>query len=223
MANKQYKHYTKLELLAEVLQIEKLSTVEVELLLEEFFERLKPIVKKCISISCRRYQNQLTLTCQDIEDLIQQIFMSIFGNNFAALRNFEAKDENSLNYFLFDVAHHKVLDTLKYHKAERRPVISFSLDEPLTIYKETRLNNIPDLRKNPEELVLQKERMQQITMVLDQEKDKVTRQQDKEIMLAYAEGYSLNEIEAKPTIGLKRTGISSRIHALTSKLRSLIQ
>lgn len=223
MVKKNYHEYTDIEILEKILQLENHSKVAVELLLEEFFNRLKPILKSSILMACRRYEKHLKLTAEDLEDMIQQICIKIFADNFQVLREFKVYDDNSFKYFLFDIAHHKIIDTLRYHKASRRPVISVSLDEKYSFHKATMINSLLDNNKNPEEQFLQKERMQQVSVMLDQEKDVEKKAQDKEILMAYCEGYSLDEIAAKTNVDLKRTAINSRIQWLKNKLRDLIK
>ncbi len=161
---------------------------------------------------------------EDIEDILQQVFLKLFKDNFRRLREFKSNDENSLRFFLFDVANNMAIDSLKYHRAARRPLVTYSLNEAISKNDQqiSIVDTLAAVDGNPEELYLIDELNQQISAIIKEEPDPLKRVRDEKIFEAYCDGESLNEIAAQPDIGLKRTAINSRINWLKEKVKKVL-
>ncbi|MEW6731079.1 MAG: sigma-70 family RNA polymerase sigma factor [Acidobacteriota bacterium] len=220
-----FERYTDAELVQEMLPESGEATWKIEAAWCEFISRFEKLLVKTIRLTYRRYLAQHKPTFEDVCDLVQQSFVKIAENNYRALRELDFREENSVKMYLFTIASHATLDSLRASQALRRPTITNSLGEVEYIqdcvacyYAAPYASSYVD----PEKQYLQKELIEQVLAVVDAESDDKTRERNRRIfLLAHCDGYTRSEIAECEDIGLKRTGVNSVLNRVKKRLKEL--
>jgi RNA polymerase sigma factor (sigma-70 family) len=158
-----------------------------------------------------------------IEDLVQAVYVRILEEGNRALLCFEGEHENSIFRYLGIIAVNVVRDHFRETKAQKRPKISFSLDELLQNAGEggmlveavsstdgesvagSRLNlTVEDIEKALRGAVSRKNRDRDVLV----------------FKLHYYEGLTFEEIRKALGLDISTMGIGSILNRINTKLRS---
>src|SRR3989442_1275788 len=103
---------------------------------QEFVHRYHPSIKASVAKTFRRRVSQETERRAQfpddlIDDLVQAVYMRLVEEGTRALDRFEGEHENSIFRYLGIISINVVRDHFREAKAQKRPKVTFSLDELL--------------------------------------------------------------------------------------------
>jgi RNA polymerase sigma factor (sigma-70 family) len=212
------------ELIFRLLPKEGSSNNDGEEAWNEFINRFETIIMTSIQETYRSYFKHESLKIDDAKDLMQKILLKLMKDDFSILRNIKIRHPFSVRQYLYVAAtnttHNWLRDT---NRIRRNYNLTRSLDEGIADGEIAESNNecLRDKSANPEENLLQKERIEQLLQIIDSEsKDEVRERNRKIFLLAYREGYTAEEIAARDDIDIKSAGITSVLNRLKKRLEN---
>ncbi len=192
---------------------------------EEFCSRFHSSIQSSVYREC--YQVGIiskSSSANVYEDLVQDVYLKLVGNDCKALREFKGSAENSIYLYLGTIARNVVLNYLSSIKAKKRDSIQVSLDSP--IETEGDQDSLPlesairsqqfDLEEHLKGISLREE----VEDILDQSVQGKNKARDKLIIrLAIYEGFSAEEIAQRFPTDLSVKGIANTISRLKQSLQ----
>jgi RNA polymerase sigma factor (sigma-70 family) len=160
-----------------------------------------------------------------IEDLVQAVYMRLVEDQNRALERFEGEYENSIFQYLGMISINVVRDYFREAKAQKRPKVTYSLDEMLEksgdspMFKEAQSRL--DGRAMTETSVGYT--MDEIERVL--RKAVSGRHRDRDIMifkLRYCDGLTLEEIKQAMNLDLSPISVGSILNRITFKMKPML-
>jgi RNA polymerase sigma factor (sigma-70 family) len=156
-----------------------------------------------------------------IEDLVQVVYVRLVGEGNRALDHFEGEHENSIFQYLGIISINVVRDHFREAKAQKRPKISFSLDELLENAGERGM--LKEAVSGSENLLTGAAAnltMDDIEGALKKSVSRRHRDRDALIFkLRYYDGLTLEEIKKALALDISPIGIGSILNRINSKLR----
>jgi len=151
-----------------------------------------------------------------IEDLVQVVYMRLVEEGNRALDRFQGEHENSIFQYLGIIAVNVVRDHFREARAQKRPKLSFSLDELLDNTGEGGIlkNAVTDGPSGPGTVTLEDLEGALIRSV--------SRHRDRDALifkLRYYEGMTLEEIKKALGLDISPIGIGSILNRINGKLR----
>jgi RNA polymerase sigma factor (sigma-70 family) len=184
------------------------STTRDEAAWTEFVRRYQPLIAGAISRYVRRMGN---VSRELVEELIQEVYVKLWANNFYALKTFEISHEPALPSFIkavaVSVAHEHFRGTRSFKRRreveKERELESESIDAH-------------NSSSTPEREVL----LQEIDRVLRRDSQSPNFERDYKIFwLHYKSGLTAKEISHLPGLGLTVKGIESVLLRVTQQLK----
>jgi RNA polymerase sigma-70 factor (ECF subfamily) len=176
---------------------------------EEFIRRTQPLIAGVVAKSIRRWVRPAPTL---VDDLVQDTYLKLCGQDFKALREFKWTHENSLCAFLKVVAARVVLDHFRnsYSLKRGRGRTEESLDHVLASDWGASSN---DADRN----VL----LEQINDCLESRASDPTFLRDYTIFwLYYRDGWTAKDIADLPSVGLTVKGVESTLLRVTRRVRA---
>ncbi len=193
----------------------------------EFVQRYHGTIRASVAKTFRARASQETdrraqFPEDSIEDLVQGVYVRLVEEGTRALQRFEGQHDNSIFQYLGIISMNVVRDHFREAKAQKRPKISFSLDELLEnageggILKEVLTSIDGESTGTASNLT-----MDDLEAAL---KRSVSRRQgDRDALifkLRYFDGLTLEEIKRTLRLDLSLIGIGSVLNRINIKLRS---
>lgn len=157
-----------------------------------------------------------------IEDLVQVVYVRLVEEGNRALDRFEGQHENSIFQYLGIISINVVRDHFREAKAQKRPKISYSLDELLEnagdggILKDA-ISGIDGSLSGPSSSLT----MEDLEAALKRSVSRRHRDRDALIFkLRYFEGLTLEEIKKALALDISPIGIGSILNRINHKLRT---
>jgi RNA polymerase sigma factor (sigma-70 family) len=192
----------------------------------EFVQRYHPTIRASVAKAFRIRANQESdrraqFPEDSIEDLVQAVYVRVVEEGTRALGRFEGQHENSIFQYLGIISINVVRDHFREAKAQKRPKISFSLDELLEnageggILKEV-LTGVDGPITGAESNLT----MDDIEAALKRSVSRKHGDRDALIFkLRYFDGLTLEEIKRALALDLSPIGIGSILNRINAKLR----
>jgi RNA polymerase sigma factor (sigma-70 family) len=151
----------------------------------------------------------------EVDDLVQETFLKMFADDFAALRAFDFRDDEALSRFVRVIAANVARDHIKFHAADRRDYRkAVQLDDERTLQTST-VN---------EDRIIRQIAIAEVFNHVEEATTPERAQRDRKIFsLYYRFGWSAPLIAAIPEFGLTTKGVESVLARLNSALRSYVQ
>jgi RNA polymerase sigma factor (sigma-70 family) len=194
---------------------------------QEFVSRYHSSIKANVTKTFRIRANQETERRAQfpedlIEDLVQTVYVRLIEEGHRALDRFEGEHENSIFRYLGIISMNVVRDYFREAKAQKRPKVSFSLDELLEntgdggMLKET----ISDIDGNPVVGSRSAFTIEDIENALRRCVSHRHRDRDALIFkLRYYEGLTLEEIKTALALDISPMGIGSILNRINGRMR----
>jgi RNA polymerase sigma factor (sigma-70 family) len=158
-----------------------------------------------------------------IEDLVQAVYVRLIEDDNRALKRFEGEHENSIFQYLGIISVNVVRDYFREAKAQKRPKLSFSLDELLenlgdgAMLKEA-VSNFDGTLATASASSLT---IEDVEAVLKRSVSRRHRDRDMLIFkLRYYEGLTLEEIKKALGLDISPIGIGSILNRINGKVRA---
>jgi RNA polymerase sigma factor (sigma-70 family) len=156
-----------------------------------------------------------------IEDLVQIVYVRLLEEGNRALDRFEGLHDNSIFQYLGIIAMNVVRDHFREAKAQKRPKISFSLDELLENAGEGGMLKEAVSCIDGSSSALSNLDMEEIESALKRSVSRRHRHRDTLIFkLRYYEGLTLEEIKNSLGLNISPIGIGSILNRINQKLRT---
>jgi RNA polymerase sigma factor (sigma-70 family) len=196
---------------------------------QEFVRRYHPIIKSNVIKTFRRKvreesDRKAQFTEDLVEDLVQSVYARLIEEHNRAIIRFEGLHENSIYQYLAMISVNVVLDYFREARAQKRPKISFSLDEllensgdgPLLSEAVSRIDGQP--AGVADEITLG-----EIERALKRSVSGKHRDRDTLIFkLRYYEGLTLEEIRRSLNLDISPISIGSILNRIIMKMRPLL-
>lgn len=156
-----------------------------------------------------------------IEDLVQAVYMRLIEDQNRALERFEGEYENSIFQYLGMISINVVRDYFREAKAQKRPKITYSLDELIEKSGDGPVFEANGSRSMPDSSAAFT--TEEIERVL--RKSVGGRHKDRDILifkLRFYEGFTLEEIKQALKLDLSPISVGSILNRITNKMRALL-
>jgi RNA polymerase sigma factor (sigma-70 family) len=160
-----------------------------------------------------------------IEDLVQAVYMRLVEDQNRALERFEGEYENSIFQYLGMISVNVVRDYFREAKAQKRPKVTYSLDELLEKSGDSSMFEEAKSRLDGRSLTESSAAysLEEIERAL--RKAVSGRHRDRDMMifqLRYYEGLTLEEIKQTMKLELSPISVGSILNRITFKMRPLL-
>ena len=160
-----------------------------------------------------------------IEDLVQAVYMRLVEDQNRALERFEGEYENSIFQYLGMISVNVVRDYFREAKAQKRPKVSYSLDELLEKSGDSSMFEEAKSRLDGRALTESSAAysIEEIERAL--RKAASGRHRDRDMMifqLRYYEGLTLEEIKQAMNLDLSPISVGSILNRITFKMKPLL-
>ncbi|HJQ70005.1 MAG TPA: sigma-70 family RNA polymerase sigma factor [Blastocatellia bacterium] len=160
-----------------------------------------------------------------IEDLVQAVYMRLVEDHNRALERFEGEYANSIFQYLSMISINVVRDYFREMRAQKRPKVSYSLDELLETSGDGALREEARSRLDGQPLGYAKESytIEEIEQALDKTISGKNRNRDLLIFkLRYVEGLTLEEITKVMALDISAISVGSILNRIIKKLRPML-
>jgi RNA polymerase sigma factor (sigma-70 family) len=160
-----------------------------------------------------------------IEDLVQAVYMRLVEDQNRALERFEGEYENSIFQYLGMISINVVRDYFREAKAQKRPKVTYSLDELLEKSGDSSMFEEAKSRLDGRAMIESSAAytLEEIERAL--RKAVSGRHRDRDIMifqLRYYEGLTLEEIKQTMQLDLSPISVGSILNRITFKMKPLL-
>jgi RNA polymerase sigma-70 factor (ECF subfamily) len=159
-----------------------------------------------------------------VDDLVQQVYIRLVEDRSRALKRFEGEHENSIYEYLRMISINVVRDYFREIKAQKRPKISYSLDEMLETRGDTALSPRPGTSDGPMvDNAYAVFAVQEIEHVLRKAVSGKNRDRDTLIFkLHYYDGLTSEEIISVMGLEITTIGVNSILNRIVRKVRTML-
>lgn len=160
-----------------------------------------------------------------IEDLVQAVYMRLVEDHNRALERFEGEYANSIFQYLSMISINVVRDYFREMRAQKRPKVSYSLDELLETSGDGALHEEARSRLDGQPLGCAREAytIDEIEQALDKAIIGKNRNRDMLIFkLRYVEGLTLEEITKVMALEISAISVGSILNRIIKKLRPML-
>ncbi len=160
-----------------------------------------------------------------IEDLVQAVYVRLVEDHNRALERFEGEYANSIFQYLSMISINVVRDYFREMRAQKRPKVSYSLDELLETSGDGALHDEARSRLNGQPLSCAKEpySIEEIEQALDKAVSGKNRNRDLLIFkLRYVEGLTLEEITKVMGLEISAISVGSILNRIIKRLRPML-
>lgn len=197
---------------------------------QEFVCRFYPLIRSSVVKTFRRKAQEEPdrkpqFTEGQIEDLVQTVYARLVEDQNRALLRFVGEHENSIYQYLAMISINVVLDHFREAKAQKRPKISFSLDELTETSGDGALPDNATARtdggyETSEDALIARE---EIEAALKRAVTGKQRERDLLIFkLRYYDGLTLEEIKRALNLDLSPISVGSILNRIAVRLRKLL-
>ncbi len=161
-----------------------------------------------------------------IDDLVQTVYFRLIEDGGRAIDRFEGEHDNSIYQYLVTISVNVVRDHFREMRAQKRPKISFSLDELLENSGDSALMNqtMSDLEGNPLKKPTARISLDDIEQALEKAVTGKNRDRDLTIFkLRYYHGMTLDEITKVMGLGLSPISVGSVLNRILKKIKHLLE
>ena len=195
---------------------------------QEFVSRYHPAIKAAVAKTFRARVGQETERRAQfpddlIEDLVQTVYVRLVEEGNRALQRFEGEHENSIYRYLGIISMNVVRDHFREAKAQKRPKVTFSLDELIDNSGDGGMlkDAISSLDGQPIVGSSLNLTMEDVETALVRSVSRKHRDRDALIFkLRYMEGLTLEEIRRALSLEISPMGIGSILNRINGKLRT---
>ena len=195
---------------------------------QEFVYRYHPAIKAAVAKTFRARVGQETERRAQfpddlIEDLVQTVYVRLVEEGNRALQRFEGEHKNSIYRYLGIISMNVVRDHFREAKAQKRPKVTFSLDELLDNSGDGGMlkDAISSLDGQPIIGSALSLTMEDVEAALLRSVSRKHRDRDALIFkLRYMEGLTLEEIRRALGLEISPMGIGSILNRINGKLRT---
>lgn len=195
---------------------------------QEFVYRYHPSIKAAVAKTFRARVSQETERRAQfpddlIEDLVQTVFVRLVEEGNRALKRFEGEHENSIYRYLGIISMNVVRDHFREAKAQKRPKVTFSLDELLDNSGDGGMlkDAISSIDGQPIMGSALNLTMEDVEAALIRSVSRKHRDRDALIFkLRYFDGLTLEEIRRALGLDISPMGIGSILNRINGKLRT---
>jgi RNA polymerase sigma factor (sigma-70 family) len=178
---------------------------------------VKTFHKKVLEESDRKPQFPNDL----IEDLVQAVYMRLIEDQNRALERFEGEYDNSIFQYLGMISINVVRDYFREAKAQKRPKVTYSLDELLEKSTNVPLPvSLPTVSVTNSNAAFTSEEIERALR-----KAVSGRHRDRDILifqLRFYEGLTLEEIKQALKLDLSPISVGSILNRITNKMKTLL-
>jgi RNA polymerase sigma factor (sigma-70 family) len=160
-----------------------------------------------------------------IEDLVQAVYVRLIEDRNRALNRFEGEHDNSIFQYLAMISINVVRDYFREMKAQKRPKVSFSLDEMLETTGDAALPNETSSRIDGQAAAGSNVMftMEEVEHALRRAVSGKNRERDIVIFkLRYYEGLTLEEITQALNLGISAISVGSILNRIIKRLRPIL-
>jgi RNA polymerase sigma factor (sigma-70 family) len=160
-----------------------------------------------------------------IEDLVQAVYVRLIEDHNRAIERFEGEYANSIFQYLSMISINVVRDYFREMRAQKRPKVSYSLDELLETSGDGALFQEARSRLDGQPLGHSKETytIEEIEQALDKAVSGKNRKRDILIFkLRYNEGLTLDEITKAMGLDISAISVGSILNRIIKKLRPML-
>ena len=194
---------------------------------EEFVYRYHPVIRARVAKTFRAKVSQETERRAQfpddlIEDLVQTVYVRLVEEGNQALDRFEGAHENSIFRYLAIISINVVRDHFRETKAQKRPKVTFSLDELLDNSGDGGMlkDAISSLDGQPVRGSALNLTMEDVEAALIRSVSRRNRERDALIFkLRYLDGLTLEEIRTALGLDISPMGIGSILNRINGKMR----
>ena len=197
----------------------------------EFVRRYHPTIKANVLKTFHRKSREETDRRMQfpedlVEDLIQAVYTKLVEDRNRALERFEGEYANSIYQYLGMISVNVVRDYFREIKAQKRPKVSYSLDQLLESTGDATLLNetVSGLDGRPGAAASGVFTIEEIERAL---KRAVTgRNRDRDLVifkLRYHEGLTLEEITRVMGLGLSAISVGSILNRIVKKIKAMLE
>ena len=195
---------------------------------QEFVYRYHPAIKAAVAKTFRSRVSQETERRAQfpddlIEDLVQTVYVRLVEEGNRALERFEGEHENSIYRYLGIISMNVVRDHFREAKAQKRPKVTFSLDELLENAGDGGMlkDAISSIDGQPIMGSALNLTMEDVEAALIRSVSRRNRDRDALIFkLRYLDGLTLEEIRRALGLDISPMGIGSILNRINGKLRT---
>jgi RNA polymerase sigma factor (sigma-70 family) len=195
---------------------------------QEFVYRYHPAIKAAVAKTFRSRVGQETERRAQfpddlIEDLVQTVYVRLVEEGNRALERFEGEHENSIYRYLGIISMNVVRDHFREAKAQKRPKVTFSLDELLENSGDGGMlkDAISSIDGKPIMGSALNLTMEDVEAALIRSVSRRHRDRDALIFkLRYLDGLTLEEIRTALRLDISAMGIGSILNRINGKLRT---
>jgi RNA polymerase sigma factor (sigma-70 family) len=196
---------------------------------QEFVRRFHPIIRSNVVRTFHRKakedaERRAQFPEDQIEDLIQAVYLRLIEDRNKALARFEGEHENSIYHYLSIISVNVVRDHFREHRAQKRPKVSYSLDELIDHGGALPANDFYSAAgtargASPDRSSV----VEEIERALDKAVSGKNRDRDVLIFkLRYYEGLTLEEITTVLNLGISAISVGSILNRILKKLRPML-
>lgn len=188
----------------------------------EFVRRFDQFIRLAVIRECQRKNISHSGAAAEpvFQDLIQDVYYRLFEKNCKAFKNYKGESENSIFLYLMVIVRHTVINHLVKSSAQKRPVITRSLDEPVENFSSFDQPSLLDLMKSDqvdiENEIIEKE---EILYYLNKIISGKNKDRDMLIFKLFVDGFLPEDIASQFNIGLSAKRVSNIISAIKQELR----
>jgi RNA polymerase sigma factor (sigma-70 family) len=195
---------------------------------QEFVYRYHPAIKAAVAKTFRARVSQETERRAQfpddlIEDLVQTVYVRLVEEGNRALQRFEGEHENSIYRYLGIISMNVVRDHFREAKAQKRPKVTFSLDELLDNSGDGGMlkDAISSIDGQPIQGSSLSITLEDVEAALVRSVSRKHRDRDALIFkLRYLDGLTLEEIRKALALDISPMGIGSILNRINGKLRT---
>lgn len=194
---------------------------------QEFVRRYDSVIRAAVAKTFRRRAIQEVERRQQfpddlVDDLVQAVYVRLVEEGNRALKQFSGQHDNSIYQYLGIISINVVRDHFRVAKADRRPKMSYSLDQIFeSDDRGLRAHGITDIDGRVQNGSQCGFTMQDIESALWMAVSRKHRDRDVLIFkLRYCDGLTLEEIRKTLDLDLSAIGIASLLNRINGKMRT---
>lgn len=187
---------------------------------QEFVRKYNALIVRNVASTWRRYGPGNFPPKEQIEDLMQDVYVAIVKHDFRLLRNFRGETEEEANAYLARTAINETIAYLRRQRTLRRMVKEVSLDELLgETDKEGKPKPLPPSLTQRQAITSETEQIE----ILEKCFTGSSRNRDILIfLLHFRDGYSTTEIAAMKICTLEIPSINNLLGKMKKELREFL-
>jgi RNA polymerase sigma factor (sigma-70 family) len=197
----------------------------------EFVRRYDSVIRTCVFVTFHRRAKQEHERRQQFpdslgEDLVQGVYMRLIDEEYRALKHFSGSSHNSLCAYLSMISVNVVRDHFREARAQKRPKITFSLDQLLDEQRDGPLHReaVSQLDGRPLTHANRKLTIDDVESALRVVLTGENRHRDALIFkLRHYDGLTLEEIRDVLHLDLSTVSVGSVLNRTASKLRVVLE